>query len=73
MVDVDVNTLQKRFINPDAGFQQPLDAVKIALVLLTKTFLFELDYKTKVSSWLFSLIEELEQFNNSPWGNMFTK
>ena len=67
-MDVNVTRLNQRFIEPGAVFQKPLDAFKIALVLFVETFLFGSDYRKKVSSWLFSLVEELEQFNRFPWG-----
>ena len=59
-MDVDVSTLQQRFTDLDADFQQPLDAIKIALVLLIETWLFGSDYKKNVSFWLFNLVEEFE-------------
>ena len=36
-MNVDVIELQQRLIDPDADFQQPLDAVRMALVLFVKT------------------------------------
>ena len=72
-MDVDVTTLWKRFTDPDTNFQQPLDAVKMTIMLLVETFHSESNYRKNVSSWLFSWVKELEQFNSSPWENMCTR
>ena len=59
-MDVDMNRLRKRFCEMGVVFEQPSDALNMALVLFTKTFLFGSNYRKKVSSWLFTLVEELE-------------
>ena len=38
-MNVDVIKLQQRLTDPDADFQRPLDAVRMALVLFVKTLL----------------------------------
>ena len=40
----------------------------MALVLFVERFLFDADYRKIVSLWLFSLAENIEQFNSFPWG-----
>ena len=40
----------------------------MALVLFVERFLFGADYRKTVSPWLFSLAEDMEQFNSFPWG-----
>ena len=63
MMDVDVTALHHKLTDPDVGFQQPLDAVRMTLILFAETFLFGSEYKENVSSWLFSFVEKLDQFN----------
>ena len=62
-MDVDIFTLQQRFTDHDANFQQPLDAIKIALMLLAETFLFWVGLQEECVI----LVEELEQFNGFTW------
>ena len=50
MMDVDMTALHHKLTDPDVGFQQPLDAVRMTLILFAKTFLFESEYKENVSS-----------------------
>ena len=54
-----------------ARFDHQDDPLKIALALFVERFLFGADYRKTVSPWLFTLAEDLEQFNNFPWGNFF--
>ena len=70
MMDLKVTALPNKFI--DADFQQLGDAVKMTLVLFVESFFFESDYK-KVSLYLFSLVEKLDQFNSFPFENMCTR
>ena len=67
-MDVDVTRLQQRFCKTGAMFEQPSNALKMTLVLFAETFMFESNYRKKVSSWLFTLVEELKQFNSFLWG-----
>ena len=60
MMDVDVITLHQRFTDLDIDFQQCLDVAKMALVLFAGTFIFGTNFRKKVSSWLFSLVEKLD-------------
>ena len=39
----------------------------MALVLFVERFLFGVDYRKTVSPWLFSLAEDMEQFNSFSW------
>ena len=49
-----------------ARFEHQEDPLKIALVLFVERFLFRTDYRKTVSPWLFTLAEDMEQFNNFP-------
>ena len=40
------------------------DPLNMALVLFVERFLFGADYRKTVSPWLFSLVEDMEQFNS---------
>ena len=42
------------------GFDHREDALKMTLVLFVERFMFGADYKKKVSSWLFTLVKDLE-------------
>ena len=44
------------------------DLLKMSLVLFVERFLFGCDYRKIVSPWLFSLVENMEQFNSFPLG-----
>ena len=57
-MDVDVHKLRQRLCETSFVFKQPLDALKMALVLFTEIFQFDSDYRKKVSSWLFTLVED---------------
>ena len=50
----------------DLGFEHQEDVLKMTLVLFVERFLFGTDYKKKVSPWLFTLVEDLKQFNSFP-------
>ena len=63
---IDVVSLQARLCEQDAMFSQREDPLKMALVLFVERFLFGADYRKNVSPWLFSLVEEIEQFNSFP-------
>ena len=49
-------------------FEHREDPLKIILVLFVEIFLFGADYRKTVSPWLFSLAEDMEQFNSFLWG-----
>ena len=49
-----------------ARFDHQDDPLKIALALFVERFLFGADYRKVVSPWLFTLAEDLEQFNSFP-------
>ena len=51
----------------NAIFLRRKDPLKMALVLFVEIFLFGADYRKIVSPWLFSLAENMEQFNSFPW------
>ena len=65
---IDVVSLHMRLCEQGARFEHRDDPLKIALVLFVKRFLFGADYRKIVSLWLFSLVEDIEQFNSFPWG-----
>ena len=65
---VDLVSLQTRLCEQNAIFSQREDPLKMALVLFVERFLFGADYRKYVSPWLFSLVENMEQFNSFPWG-----
>ena len=60
-------SLQSRLCEQDAIFSQREDPLKMALVLFVERFLFGADYMKTVSPWLFSLAEDMEQFNSFSW------
>ena len=59
--------LQARLCEQGATFSHREDPLKMTLVLFVERFLFGADYKKIVSPWLFSLAEDMEQFNSFPW------
>ena len=65
---VDLVSLQMRLCEQNAIFSQRQDPLKMALVLFVERFLFGADYRKIVSPWLFSLAENMEQFNSFSWG-----
>ena len=65
---VDLVSLETRLCEQNAIFSQREDPLKMALVLFVERFLFGADYRKIVSPWLFSLVENMEQFNSFPWG-----
>ena len=65
---IDVVGLQTRLCEQGASFSHREDPLKMALVLFVERFLFGADYRKTVSPWLFSLVEDMEQFNSFPWG-----
>ena len=60
-------SLQARLCEQVAMFSQREDPLKMALVLFVERFLFGADYRKTVSPWLFSLAEDIEQFNSFSW------
>ena len=50
------------------GYASKVQGLKIALVLFVERFLFGANYRKTVSPWLFTLAEDLEQFNSFSWG-----
>ena len=60
-----------RLCKQGARFDHRDDPLKIALVLFVERFLFSVDYRKTVSPWLFSLAEDMEQFNSFSWGKFF--
>ena len=61
---IDVVSLQMQLCEQGARFKHRDDPLKIALVLFVERFLFGADYRKTVSPWLFSLVEDMEQFNS---------
>ena len=53
-----------RLCEQGSRFEHRDDPLKIALVLFVEIFLFGADYRNIVSPWLFSLAEDMEQFNS---------
>ena len=51
-----------------ARFKHREDPLKMALILFVERFLFGADYRKTVSPWLFTLAEDIEQFNSFSWG-----
>ena len=70
---IDVVSLQTRLCEQGATFSHREDLLKMALVLFVERFLFGCDYKKIVSPWLFSLAENMEQFNSFPWEKFVSK
>ena len=64
---IDVVSLQARLCEQGATFLHRENPLKMALVLFVERFLFGADYRKTVSSWLFSLAEDMKQFNNFSW------
>ena len=62
--NIDVTTLQNRLCKQSARFDHQKDPLKIALALFMERFLFGVDYRKIVSPWLFTLAEDIEQFNS---------
>ncbi|XVE73641.1 hypothetical protein DITRI_Ditri11bG0134800 [Diplodiscus trichospermus] len=69
--DVKANVLWERFSKGE--FDQEYDAVKMALVFFVENILFGQDYRKKVSSWLWTLVEDLNEFNKFGWGRYVYK
>ena len=46
------------------GFEQPNDALKLALLLFANRVLFGQDDRSQVAYWTFSLVEDVQSFNN---------
>ena len=61
---VDVTILQNRLCEQDVSFDHRADPLKMVLSLFIERFLFDTNYKKIVSPWLFTLVEDLEQFNS---------
>ena len=68
-----MTSLQNRLYKKGVSFEHLEDLMKIALVLFMERFLVGADYRKTVSPWLFTLAEDIEQFNSFPWGNLFSK
>ena len=60
-------SLQARLCEQGATFSHREDPLKMTLVLFVERFLFGAYYRKIVSPWLFSLAEDMEQFNSFPW------
>ena len=67
LLNVDVTTLQNWLYEIGLGFEHREDVLKMALVLFVERFSFDTNYKKKVSTWLFILAEDMEQFNSFSW------
>ena len=65
---VDVTTVENRLCEQGARFDHRKDPMKIVLILFVERFLFSANYRKTISPWLFSLAEDIEQFNSFPWG-----
>ena len=61
-------SMQARLCEQGATFSHREDPLKMALVLFVERFLFDADYRKIVSLWLFSLAEDMKQFNSFTWG-----
>ena len=59
--------LENRLCETGIGFDHQEDALKMILVLFVERFLFGVDYMKNVSPWLFTLTENLKQFNSFPY------
>ena len=55
------------------GFERPNDALKLALVLFANRVLFGQDDRSQVAYWTFSLVEDVQSFNNFAWGHYVFK
>ena len=65
---VDVMTVQNQLCKQGARFDHREDPLKIALALFMERFLFGANYWKTVFPWLFTLVEDMEQFNSFLWG-----
>ena len=63
---VDVMTLQNQLCKQGVSFDYREDPLKMTLALFVERFLFCADYRKIVFLWLFTLVEDLEQFNSFP-------
>ncbi|KAK1549463.1 hypothetical protein Q3G72_002513 [Acer saccharum] len=50
-------------------FDRPHDALKLALLLFANRVLFGQDDRNQVAYWMFSLVEDVQAFNNFAWGH----
>ena len=61
-----MTSLHNQLYEQGVRFEHRDDPLKIALVLFVERFLFGADYRKTVFPWLFSLAEDIEQFNSFP-------
>ncbi|KAK0594178.1 hypothetical protein LWI29_029516 [Acer saccharum] len=54
-------------------FDRPHDALKLALLLFANRVLFGQDDRNQVAYWMFSLVEDVQAFNNFAWGHYVFK
>ncbi|KAK0576144.1 hypothetical protein LWI29_012617 [Acer saccharum] len=54
-------------------FDRPHDALKLALLLFANRVLFGQDDRNQVAYWMFSLVEDVQAFNNFTWGHYVFK
>ncbi|KAK0570868.1 hypothetical protein LWI29_007685 [Acer saccharum] len=54
-------------------FNRPHDALKLALLLFANRVLFGQDDRNQVAYWMFSLVEDVQAFNNFAWGHYIFK
>ncbi|KAL3639217.1 hypothetical protein CASFOL_017124 [Castilleja foliolosa] len=61
------NPLFEKF--EEGFFNEPEEAVKVALVLFAHFFFIAADGRTTIALWLWTLVEKEELFANFPWGS----
>ncbi|KAK1548852.1 hypothetical protein Q3G72_030602 [Acer saccharum] len=54
-------------------FDRPHDALKLALLLFANRVLCGQDDRNQVAYWMFSLVEDVQAFNNFAWGHYVFK
>ena len=63
-----MTNLQNQLCKQGVSFDYREDPLKMTLALFVERFLFCADYRKIVFLWLFTLAEDLKQFNNFSWG-----
>ncbi|KAK0608706.1 hypothetical protein LWI29_034838 [Acer saccharum] len=66
-----ITDLKAPFMAED--FDRPHDALKLALLLFANRVLFGQDDRNQVAYWMFSLVEDVQAFNNFAWGHYVFK
>ena len=62
-----MSKLQYRLCEMSTLYEHRDDVLNMALVLFAERFLFGSNYKKKIYPWLFTLADDMEQFNSFSW------